>query len=346
MGSVINVLMTGAGSPGGPGIMRLLHGIEGIKLFTADMNDISTGRFLSENFFQIKSASDPDFIDNLLDICIEKGILCIFPLVTKELLLLSKNKQKFESCGIRIIVSDYDSLKIANNKALLYRHLESHGVPIPDYRIVHSVDEFKAAVMSLGYPNRPVVFKPSLGNGSRGVRVLNDSKDKCWQLFNEKPNSLNTTLDYILPIIETADIPELVVCEYLPGVEVTIDTHVSKGVVNEILIRKRDSITSGISVAGRFFKSTAIENYIDRVVAALPGLDGPVGFQLKESVDGDFRMIESNPRIQGTSVAGIGCGVNLPLIALLKEFDQPIPSYDKKFNIGFMRYYNEVYYEY
>jgi carbamoyl-phosphate synthase large subunit len=346
MDSVTNVLMTGAGSPGGPGILKLLDGIEGIRLFTADMNSVSTGRFLSENFFQIKPASDPDFIDNLLDICIEKEILFILPLVTKELLLLSKNKAKFESRGIRIIVSDYESLKIANNKALLYMHLESHGVPIPDYRVVHSVDDFKAAVTSLGYPNRPVVFKPSIGNGSRGVRVLDDSKDKCWQLFNEKPNSLNTTLDYILPILETGDIPELVVCEYLPGDEVTIDAHVSNGVVNEVLIRKRDLITSGISVAGRFFKSTDIEDYIVRVVASLPGLNGPVGFQLKQSVDGDFRIIESNPRIQGTSVAGIGCGVNLPLIALLKEIGQPIPSYDKKFNVGFLRYYEEVYHEY
>lgn len=346
MGSVTNILMTGAGSPGGPGIIKLLDGIEGIKLFSADMNSLSTGRFLSDNFFQIKPASDPDFINDLLRMCIEKNISYILPLVTMELLLLSQNKSKFENHGIQIIVSDYKSLKIANNKALLYRHLESFGITIPDYRVVKSVEEFKSAVMSMGYPKQPVVFKPSIGNGSRGVRVLDDSKDKCWQLFNEKPNSLNTTLDYILHIIENGDMPELVVCEYLPGDEVTIDTHVSKGVVNEILIRKRDSITSGISVAGRFLKNKDIESYISRIVASLPGLDGPVGFQLKQSVEGDFRIIESNPRIQGTSVAGIGCGVNLPLISIMKALDHPIPAYNKKSNIGFMRYYSEVYYEY
>jgi carbamoyl-phosphate synthase large subunit len=73
-------------------------------------------------------------------------------------------------------------------------------------------------------------------------------------------------------------------------------------------------------------------------------LHGPIGYQFKKSETGEFRILEMNPRIQGTSVALMGAGVNLPLLAVEQELgiEREIPVV--KWGTKFVRYYNELYY--
>ena len=48
------ILMTGAGAPGGPGILKCLKLLgDGYEIYTADANEFSSGKFLSNNFFLI-----------------------------------------------------------------------------------------------------------------------------------------------------------------------------------------------------------------------------------------------------------------------------------------------------
>ena len=97
MGDKIKVLMTGAGAPGGPGIIQALKKDNNINLHIADANPNSSGRYMSNDcpFYKLPKASDRNFIGFLLDLCVEIGINVIFPLVTKELFELSNHKQKF-----------------------------------------------------------------------------------------------------------------------------------------------------------------------------------------------------------------------------------------------------------
>ena len=85
----------------------------------------------------------------------------------------------------------------------------------------------------------------------------------------------------MLYLLLEAEIPQMVVSEYLPGRELTIDTIVDKGVMMECLIRTRDSMNSGISTSGRFINDSVVTNYIESIVKTLPELKGPVGFQVK-----------------------------------------------------------------
>ena len=89
----MNVLMTGGGAPGAPGIIKCLNKDKNINLFVADSNSLSSGKFLNSDFFLIPNAEDKNFIKELLQICISNSIKLIFPLVTKELFYLSKSKK-------------------------------------------------------------------------------------------------------------------------------------------------------------------------------------------------------------------------------------------------------------
>jgi carbamoyl-phosphate synthase large subunit len=347
VGDLINVLMTGAGSPGGPGIIKAISKSNEVVLHVADMNSNAAGRYLTKYFHLIPGADSDDFIVHILNICEQLNIDVLFPLVTKELFKLSQHKKDFELIGTKIIVSEFSDLLIANNKCSLYRHLKKINIKIPDFSIVHDVKDINKAAVELGYPSVPVVMKPCLGNGSRGIRILDSNKNKFELLFNEKPNSLYSNMNDVLASIGDNQIPSLVISEYLPGVELTIDTIVQNGLLDTLLIRTRVSMHNGVSIAGRFIKNKKIEKYICAIVESLPGLSGPIGFQVKQDKNGDYKLLESNPRIQGTSVAALGVGVNLPLLAVFNAAGKTyIDRTTMKNNIGFVRYYQEAFYEY
>lgn len=339
----INVLMTGAGAPGGPGIIKALR--QGpINLFTGDCNPVASGRFLNEQFTLLPAASNEDFIPFVLDFCLRNKIQVVFPLVTLELFKFAEQKQEFSKHGINVIVSDFESLSIANNKGQLYTHLQQNGIPVPAFQIVSTVNELTKAAEALGYPQKPVCIKPTVSNGSRGVRILQQEVDEFDLLFHHKPNNLYSNLEKITGILTGRSFPPLLVSDYLPGEEYTVDTIVHEGVPKLILPRVRTKMNSGISVQGTFVKQDEIIAYCDRIIRSLK-LSGPIGLQVKADASGAYQILEINPRIQGTSVAALGIGINLPVLAVLQEFVE-IDFSDLKIDWGksFVRYYEEVFY--
>ena len=345
MDSKITVLMTGAGAPGGPGIIKALLTDDEIDLHVADMNSRATGKFFVKNFHLIPKATDEDFIPFLLELCKIFKIDVLFPLVTIELFKLSKWKHQFQELGTKVIVSEFIDLSIVNDKCALYQHLQAHSIECPLFKTVNSTKELKKAAIEFGYPNLPVVMKPCIGNGSRGIRILDANKDRFNLVFEEKPNAIYSNLEEILSIANERKLPKMVISEFLPGQELTIDAHVSKGKIDYCLIRTRDSMSSGISVSGCFVKNDSIEEYVNNIVATLPGLNGPIGFQVKESTSGDFLLLESNPRIQGTSTAAMGLGVNLALNSVYSAIGRKVPTVNLKSGVYFSRYYQEVFYD-
>jgi len=342
----IKVLVTGAGAPGGPGIIQALRSHPNLKLLAADTDPLAAGRFLGEPFVQIPPANDPAFIDALLNLCIQHRIQVLFPLVTKELIPLANAKEKFSAQGTQVIVSDAQNLAIANNKARLLQHLQKAGIPVPGFQIVRSVEELKNACQQLGYPQKAVVIKPAFANGSRGVRILDAQKNRFDLLFHEKPSGLYSRLEEILPILEGNELPELVVMEFLPGDEYTVDTLVQNGDIQLILPRKRIKMISGISVKGVFEKNEAIIEYSRQILSSLE-LNGPIGIQVKADPNRTFKILEINPRIQGTSVAAIGVGVNLPVLAVKQAMGFPFPeNIAIKWGTGFVRYYQELFFDF
>ena len=126
MENKINILLTGAGAPGGPGIIKcILEGQNRYKLFISDADNDAAGKFLIPNrFIKIPLADEPNFVDSLLKICIKEKIKIIFPLVTKELFILSKSKDYLRDNGIKVIVSDFKTLNTLNDKGTLYKYLK------------------------------------------------------------------------------------------------------------------------------------------------------------------------------------------------------------------------------
>jgi carbamoyl-phosphate synthase large subunit len=343
----INVLMTGAGAPGAAGIIACLHADPIISLTVADANEHAVGRYLNERFYQIPAASANDFIEKILALCVKENIQVIMPLVTRELFVFAANIEKFNQLGIRVLLSDSEALHIANNKSELLQFLQTKGIATPDFRVVNSLAAFKNALSDLGYPAKTVCFKPSVANGSRGFRILSSQQNDFDLLFNQKPNSTYISLEKIIEIYSQheKEFPELLVSEYLPGEEYSVDCLANQGECIIALPRLRSIMREGISIAGVFEQDQEIIAYCQQIISAIK-LHGNIGIQVKRADDGSFKILEINPRVQGTIVAAMGAGVNLPLLAVKQAMQMPIEpaAIPIKWGTRFIRYYQEVYY--
>ncbi len=337
--------MTGAGAPGAAGILKCLEQDNNVHVVSADADPEATGKYLVKEFVCIPTADKPDFTDKVLSICRKKNIHVLMPLVTKELIPLSQRIKEFELAGTKLLVSSTASLEIANNKSRLYEFLQWRGLKIPDFRVVENVEQFQNAVAELGHPSKQVCFKPSVSNGSRGFRIITEQFNEADILFNQKPSNVFIRLNDALRVLSSAHFPELLVSQYLPGDEYSVDCLCNQGNALLVLPRLRKKMVNGISVKGEFVREDKIIDYCTRIIKELQ-LHGNIGIQVKANDEGEFLVLEINPRVQGTISASLGAGVNLPLLAVKQELGLPILPEELiiKWGVRFSRYWEEVFY--
>ncbi|MEO7393630.1 MAG: ATP-grasp domain-containing protein [Chitinophagaceae bacterium] len=341
----INILMTGAGAPGAAGILTCLQQNHSFNITMADANPVAIGKYLHPDFETIPFANNQNFVDAIISLCRKKNIQVILPLVTKELIPLSLRINELEMAGVKLLISPASSLEIANNKSSLYEFLQWRGIAVPSFRVVETIEQFKIAVEELGYPEKQICFKPSVSNGSRGFRIVTEQINELDLLLNYKPNSTYLRFNDAIRILSSGAFPQLLVSEYLPGDEYSVDCLANHG--DEVLVvpRLRKKMINGISVEGEFIKEESIINYCILIIKELK-LHGNIGIQVKKSEAGQFLILEINPRVQGTIAAALGAGVNLPVLAIKKELGLPITPEELlvKWGTKFSRYWNEVFY--
>jgi carbamoyl-phosphate synthase large subunit len=337
--------MTGGGAPGAAGILKCLHKNNSFHVTVADANPGAIGRYLNKDFETIPLAADPFFPEAILSICRKKNIHVLMPLVTKELIPLSLKINDFELAGSKLLVSPVASLEIANNKSRLYEFLQWRNIAVPEYRVVDTIEQFQTAIEELGYPLKPICFKPSVSNGSRGFRIISEQINELDFLFNYKPSSIYMNLKEAIRILSAGSFPELLISEYLPGDEYSIDCLADHGESVLIIPRIRKRIINGISVEGEFIKDDNIISYCSQVIKELR-LHGNIGIQVRKSVAGQFLILEINPRVQGTIAATLGAGINLPELAVRQELGLPISAGDLqvKWGVRFSRFWDDVFY--
>ena len=216
------VLLSASGSPGSARLIRALHenGEREVRIVGTDMNAEAIGRHLCDAFHQVPAGSDPGYPDAILELVEREGVDVVLPQSSFDLEALAAERERFP---VPVLVSSPDTIHRSNDKAESYALLQRIGVPTVEFRRVAGSRQVEAAALELGYPDRPVCFKPVFSSGSRGFRILDPTVDRAHQLLHERPGSVAMRLDEALELLPDEGGTELLVMELATGDERTID---------------------------------------------------------------------------------------------------------------------------
>ncbi len=286
----ITVLVSASGAPGTAALLRGLreNGEREVRLVGTDMSERSIGRHLCDAFHVVPSGSDPGFADAILDVCERESVDAVLPQSSFDLEGLAGAKERFE---IPVLVASPDAIHRSNDKAETYSMLHRIGVPAPEFRRVNGAREVAAAAGELGYPERPVCFKPVFSSGSRGFRVLDPTVDRAHQLLNERPGSVAMRLDEAVELLPDEGGPDLLVMELATGGERTIDGIAIGGRIALGHAKTREAMRAGLAMYFVTLEDPELMEIAARICEEL-ALDHFFNIQLV----GDS-VIEINPRI-------------------------------------------------
>jgi carbamoyl-phosphate synthase large subunit len=291
----LKILLTACGCPGASTLIRMLkqNGERSVEIIGTDMDDEAIGRFFTDKFYQVPPGKSADYIKTMLDIVEKEKPDVIFPQSTFEVHPLSQHKKEFEQMGTPVVVSDSKAIEVANNKFNMYETLTKHtNLPLPEYRLVNSLSEFLSAIEQLGYPEKPIIFKPPVGKGSRGVRIIDSQVDRKEILMEKKPNSKYMAIESFKQIFEHEKaFPQLLVTEFIEGMEKTTDSLCYKGEELLTTIKTVEQARWGVIVRGELIKDGELLDQTKKILKYIP-LSYCVNIQFIED-----KLIEINPRV-------------------------------------------------
>jgi carbamoyl-phosphate synthase large subunit len=271
------VFITGAGGAAIPGLIKHLKK-KGYRVIAGDMDNLAIGLYLADKGFILPKGQSPDFLPTMRKICKNESVDAVIPLVDEELsAAIDLEKEK-----IPVILPRKDFIDVCLDKYKLMKQLEEHHIAVP-----------KTKLASEGFNGLsfPIIAKPRVGRGSRGVQLLTSEKD--FYRYIEGVNSLDSIL----------------LQEYIDGKEFTVSSVVWRdgnvmGIVPKEIIQKQGVTKSAISR-----RNSNIEKICIDVQQKLKA-DGPFNVQLMLNDKGEPFIFEINPRFSTSISLTIASGMD------------------------------------
>jgi len=342
----LRVVLTACGCPGASTLIRMLrnNGEREIEIVGTDVDQEAVGRFLTDKFYRVPPGNSKEFIPKMLEIVEKEKPDVVFPESSYEVYPLACSKEKLEALGTKVLVSDPKPIEVSNNKFEMYETLRKNTcIDLPKYISVESLGEFMDGIERLGYPENPVLFKPHIGKGSRGVRILDPKAERRRMLMEEKPISKYISLQEFEEIFsKERDFPKLLVMEFLRGREMTTDSIAMKGRELLTTVKTVEEARWGVIVRGELVKQDDLVEQTRNILRAIP---------LSYCVNTQFiagKLIEINPRVSTFIYQEDLIAPYLAVKLALGELsEEDIVTYREKIDYGrrMVRYMDQVFHQ-
>lgn len=334
-----NVLLTGTNSSK---INVALYSIKkefDCKIVGAAAKNEALGEFLCDSFYMISINNENEYIKSILDICEKEDIDMIVPGTTRERLMLMSHIETFSSKDIKILSSSKESIEKANNKIDFFEICKEIDIPLAEYYIVSDFKTLREKAEELGYPKKKVIVKPVIAAGSKGFRILHEDIDFKKAFYEKRGDGYEMTIDGLYSILGD-DFPDLILSEYLPGDEFTVDClrHNDDFVA---ITRKRMEVNMGLTSKGKIEKNDEIIEYCKKLAEKID-LTTVFGFQFKMDSEGKPKILECNPRIQGTMIMSTLCGANIISESMRILNGEKRKDFNIDWNMKFYRFWSGV----
>ena len=343
--SSITVLVTACGVQFMPGLADCLknNGERKIKLVGVDLHRDPTILQMVDVFYQVPKVDSPIYIPTILEICEKENVDILIPFMSSELPLFDKSREDFKKRGTIVSVASKNVLHIANNKLNLYDFMLAGGLPTPSYKKASNIEELKDALKYVGYPSSAACVKATMSSGSRGIRIIDETKSRFEIFMNEKPNSFYISYDEMIQLLTNIPFfPELMVMEYLPGAEYSVDVLADNGKVLYMCGRISNEINASIPQTATLHKDCKAYSICEKLVEMLR-IDGNADFDFKFNALGEPVLMEINPRIAATMRIFKEGGLNLPYLRVKQLLGEALPAVSVRYGTRMKRRYLEMF---
>lgn len=284
-----NVLIFPAGEINSVELHEALSHQVNIAVYGASSVD-RHGPYVFENYRTgLPFISDSRFIEEFNALLREWKIDFVFPTHDTVTLFLAEHRDELAA---ELMAASVETAAVCRDKKKTYDLFADCGF-CPD--IYNEPNQF------------PCFIKPRDGQGSKGAQLLNSAEDIPVDFCREN----------------------YVICEYLPGQELTVDCLTDcHGVLKAALPRVRRRTMAGVSVSGDTLQATEeIEKIADSINSRLQ-FRGLWYFQLKQAADGRYKLLEISARCAGTMCLSRARGVNLPLLSVYVAMGKEVSVFE------------------
>ena len=320
----INIMVTGAGSAVGQGIIKSLKLLKiKIEIFASDISPLNAGLYFVKKSLIIPKIEEKNSLRKILNILIKKKINILFIGSEYEVKFFSRYKSIIEKKTKTIVhVSNLKTVKLGNDKYLTHTFLKKNGFLTP---VTYQIDKSNKKI---NYKKIlfPCILKSRTGTSSRQVYLIKNIND----------------LKIKLPLVKNAIVQNL--CGEKVSdkkSEFTAGIFVDKNkIIHGPIILKRQ-IKYGTSWVSEVYKNKVFEKYLKKIVN-LMDVTGSINFQFFSN-KGRPEIFEINSRISGSCPIRAHFGFNEPEMFIRSFYlDQPIKKIIIKDGIC-LRFNEELY---
>ncbi len=299
------------------GLIELMkEGADGqICVIGSNRQKDSVIQLVCDEWYEEPDISGEEYVAFCLQFCAEHHIDAFVP--RRNMVEISRNIARFEQAGVRVMVDDYKTIQLLNDKAAAYALLKGcGGLHIPDFQIVNDVHQFEQAYQKLREEYGQVCVKFVKDEGGMSFRKIEERVDcfrqlKVYQGSGISYERLSETLG------SAAEFDDLMVMPYLPGNEISVDCLQTKKGLIAIPRNKGAARHERVEYDPEILRMTDI-------IMKQAALQYPCNIQFKYREDVPY-LLEINTRMSGgLQMSCLAAQVNIPHIALGKLFGRDL----------------------
>lgn len=278
--------------------------LPGDKVVATDMQLTAPALQAADVKIQVPAVYDPKYIDITLNICKEQKIDALLCLNDLELPILAESKGRFEALGVKVIVSDREVIDIAFDKYKTAQWVESLGLNAPKtYVTLVSAKE----ALAKGEIAFPLFMKPRWGSGSIGLETIDDMEelDIYYHLLMKKIKKT---------ILATASVGDeyIMIQEKLTGKEFGLDV-MNDLEGNNVAVSVKQKLAMRAGETDKAITVDIPEVYeMGRKIGENLKHIGNLDVDIMQRANGDYCVLELNPRFGGGYPFSYEAGVNMP----------------------------------
>ena len=258
----------------------------------------------------------PDYAIWALETAIERGVAGLLAMRHRRSLLNAA--ADFAAAGIRLAAgaTAAETIALCDDKDAFTAHMEAAGFPMPRTIGVSDAAGLRAAIAGIEADGGQACIKPAFGIFGQGFRRF-DRRVRAFEAFSALEPCLAHPEIYAAAYEAEPAPPRMIVMEYLPGPEHSIDCVVDSGRLRAAAARRKSDSCQLVTTEGP-------EIALAAKVAEHLQLDGLINVQTRGDRHGVTRLLEVNTRPSGGVGYSAAAGVNLPALCARMLLGQPV----------------------